>query len=241
MSEQHFFRHRLQAGKVSRDRDAALLRLCRSKRVAHVGCVDWPLTQERIADGSLFHPKLLEVASDVVGIDVDAAGLEQMRVAVGGDYLCVDPTDLATPNPDAEARLEGFRPEIVLVADVIEHVPQPEAFLRGIDAMARATGGIVVLTTPNALGFRNAINTLLGYELMHPDHVAIHSPMTLRTLMERSGLTVTTWHYYTIRTGHDLGHRSYDALTRLAAGMRGGWADGHLVVASSSAGHPLAN
>jgi len=240
MSEQHFFRHRLQAGTASRDRDSALLQLCRSKRVAHVGCVDWPLTQERIADGSLLHSKLLKVASDVVGIDVDAAGLEQMRVSVGGDYLCLDPTVLAAANQAAEPRLEAFRPEIVLVADVIEHVAQPEAFLRGIDAMARGSAAIVILTTPNSLGFRNVINTFLGYELMHPDHVAVHSPMTLRTLMQRSGLTVDSWHYYTIPTGRDLGHRCYDALTRLASRMRGGWADGHLVVASSSSGHPRA-
>ena len=236
MEGEHFFRHRLQTGRVHKDRDTALLKLCRSKRVAHVGCVDWPLTQERLDDGSLFHAKLLRVTSRLIGIDVDEVGLDILRKSIGGDYVHLDPTDLAS-SPNSQIRwLQELKPEIVLVADVIEHVPRPQEFLRGIAALACEPAAKVVLTTPNSLAFRGSINTLLGYELMHADHVAVYSPMTLRTIIERSGLKVDVWDYYSIASGTDALHRSYDALARTAAKARSGWADGHLVVASRALG-----
>jgi hypothetical protein len=230
--EEHYFRHRLQKGTVHKDRDAAILELCTSKRVAHVGCVDWPLTSERMADGSLLHTKLMAVATDVVGIDVDQVGLDTMRVSVGGTYVCLDPTHLVD-DPGADTpELRDFEPEIVLVGDVVEHVARPQEFLRGIALLASETGSKVIVTTPNSLAFRGTINTLLGYELMHPDHVTVHSPMTLRTLIERSGLRVDRWDYYTIQTGTDIKHRSYDIIARATTKVRSGWADGHLVLAS---------
>jgi len=227
----HFFRRPLQAGRLLRDRDSALVELCRGRRVAHIGCVDWPLSQERLRDGLLLHPKLLAVSSEIVGIDVDAPGLDDMRSTLGGSYLALDVTASGSDARTAVIEALGDEPDIVIAGDVIEHVPDPVGFVRGLADLVTTSDARVVITTPNSLAVRSSVNTLLGYELMHPDHISIHTPTTLRTVVERGGLRVVSWNYYSITTGSDLAHRGYDIVSRVSARVRPAWADGHLVVA----------
>lgn len=226
VKSEHVFRHPLRRGKLVRDRDAFLLDAARGRRVLHVGCVDWPVTHERLSDGQLLHPKLQKQATAVLGVDIDTEGLRTLEDALGGEYSSIDLTD---PTADIAPIIE-FGAEVIIAGDVIEHVPSAQALLEGLRRVAQLTGARIIVTTPNSLAVRNMVNTTLGIELMHPDHVAVYSPMTLETVMTRSGLAVDDWLFYTIRTGVDPGHRAYDFVSRVAAHARPAWADGHIVV-----------
>jgi hypothetical protein len=64
----------------------------------------------------------------------------------------LDPTDLAS-SPNSQIRwLQELRPETVLVADDIEHVPRPLEFLHGIAALARCGAGGRRKTEASAFG-----------------------------------------------------------------------------------------
>ena len=229
-SGQHYFRHRLAHGSVVRSRDEFLTQLATEKRVVHVGCVDWPVTSERLRDGSLLHGKLLAAANDVLGVDIDLEGMDSLKSALGGSYSRLD---LALDSADL-TEICAFGPDLVIAGDVIEHVPSAQAFVDGLARVAAATGAIVVVTTPNSLAFRNVINTAVGIEMMHPDHVAIYSPFILKTEIQRSGLMIDTWSFYTVTTGVDVAHRIYDGIARLSGHVRSAWGDGHIVVCSTA-------
>lgn len=227
---EHFFRHPLRRGTLVTDRDRFLMDVARARRVVHVGCVDWPVSQERLANGTLLHPKLLRVSSDILGVDIDDEGLRVLADAVGGAYCSIDLTDSKVDI----STIVGFRPDVIIAGDVIEHVASSQSLLAGLRRVALPSRAQIIVTTPNSLAFRNTLNTTLGIELMHPDHVAVYSPRTLETVMARSGLTIDSWHYYTIRTGDDIGHRTYDLVSRAAARMRPAWGDGHIVTCRPS-------
>ena len=87
--------------------------------------------------------RIAESAREVLGLDqAEAVAVAARRY--GGERLRFRPFDLA--------RLEslGERFELVVSFQVIEHLPDPEGFLRGLRACC-APSGLLVVTTPNRL------------------------------------------------------------------------------------------
>jgi SAM-dependent methyltransferase len=171
------------------DRRAFIVELCRGKRVIHLGFTDERLTRAKQSKGRWLHAALADSASELVGLDVDADGIEE-AVRGGYDAHVVDLQDAA-----AVAAL-GLAPGDVLVAgEIIEHLDAPGPFLRAIRPLVR-TDGVLIVTTPNAYRMSSFLAPALGAELNHPDHLAIHSIHTLRTLGERSGFRAVELGYY---------------------------------------------
>lgn len=161
-----------------RDRAAWLEQLCARAdgEVAHLGCADSPYTGQLLAGGQLLHSRLVRVAS-VTGFDVDGDALDVLKEALP-DARFVD-ADIAEGVPTAE---EG-RYQLVLAGEVLEHVPNPDAFLRAC-APLLAPGGRLCVTVPNACCPKIGLRALAGRESVHPDHRAYYSPRTLsRTLV----------------------------------------------------------
>ena len=59
-----------------RDRRAYLLQAAEGRRFLHLGCVDWPYLEQKLADGTLIHAEIAARASRIVGLDSDAEGVE---------------------------------------------------------------------------------------------------------------------------------------------------------------------
>jgi SAM-dependent methyltransferase len=150
--------------------------------VAHLGCADSPYTAELIAAGVLLHERLVKVAS-VTGFDVDAAGLELLRRRMPGErFVLADVTD-ATP-PEEEGRYA-----LVIAGEVLEHVPNGDAFLLGC-ARLLAPGGRLCVTVPNACCPKIGLRSLLGRESVHPDHRVYYGPRTLARTLAGAGYEV---------------------------------------------------
>lgn len=233
LSKESYFRRKLQSGRLLPSRDAAIIDSCRNKSVIHIGCSDSPFTKLRLSQGALLHQKLIPVTSRLLGVDIDSRGLDLLREEVGGDYSDIN---IANYNKDEVGTLQqvfGFAPDLVVLGDVVEHLEDPTQVLKALANLTRGSNTEILITTPNSLAVRNIINTALGYELMHPEHLLIHSPTTLRTVLDSSGLTPVAWDYYLIQTGTDLPHRLYDSLESVASKLRSAWADGHFVVCVS--------
>jgi 2-polyprenyl-3-methyl-5-hydroxy-6-metoxy-1,4-benzoquinol methylase len=154
-------------------RNQLLVHLASGKRVLHVGCADHvELIKQKRANGTYLHDLLAEVATELTGLDTNAAAVSEM-------------TELGIPDLFLPKDLPiGRTYDLVLAPDVIEHVPNVGVFLDGL----RSFGAPVVVTTPNALRLQNRL--LWRGELINTDHRYWFSPYTLAKSMIEAGYRV---------------------------------------------------
>lgn len=167
------------------DRDAYLIRECVGKKVLHLGCTDTPFTQEKLDNGTALHIKLEAVASEIVGVDIDVVALATLGKACRkSDLVCCD-----IENPVLRDKLSERNFDVIVCADVIEHLNNPGAMLNNLSNILQS-GSKLIVTTINALAIKLVLRALFASEAVHPDHVAYYSFATLKHLHERFGFSV---------------------------------------------------
>ncbi len=142
----------------------------------HLGCADHlELIKEKIRTGRYLHKLLQDVASSLVGVDVSEKGIQAMRSSGFEDvYLPSQaPTD--------------YYYDLLVVPDVIEHVPNVDVFLRDLH---RYNFEKLVVTTPNA--YRKLNRQQYDGELINTDHRYWFSPFTLAKVLTTAGYDVET-------------------------------------------------
>lgn len=183
------FQHPLPRSLPIVEREAFILEVCRGKRVVHLGCVDEGLIEDKLDSGVLLHSKIAKVASWLAGVDRDAEGIRKLNAARVGDLnTCLDVTEepLAIDHPV----------DLVVAAEIIEHLANPGKFLSLLEPFLRRTGAELMITTPNAFGASYTWNMVRGRELVHQDHNCYYSITTLGTLLAKHGYEVSEWHLY---------------------------------------------
>jgi len=144
---------------------------------------------ERWADGR--HGRLLDVGCSaglfselaraagwkVLGIEPSSWLADRARERLGDAVLCARFEDVDLPPGSFDA---------VCLWDVLEHVPDPEAFLARAAAALRP-GGLLALNVPN---LQSWIARTLGrrWPLLLPEHLFFFSPASLRLLLGRQGI-----------------------------------------------------
>jgi predicted TPR repeat methyltransferase len=161
-------------------------------RVLHLGCVDEHLTEQRAGTGALLHEELAKVTSSLTGVDISESGLETMERLVPGVYLLGD--------IEALDQLDLPEVDLVIAAEVIEHLGSPGRFLTGLRDYLDGTSAVALITTPNAFGWR-AMTSFAFWrrETVHPDHRLLYSPVTLVRTIELAGLEVRSMRVHTWR------------------------------------------
>jgi 2-polyprenyl-3-methyl-5-hydroxy-6-metoxy-1,4-benzoquinol methylase len=147
--------------------------------VAHIGCGDSPYTAERLPAGALLHQHLVRVAP-VTGFDIDPDALELLKTALPTERFVL--ADVSASIPDTERA----RYELVVAGEVLEHVPDADAFLRGCRRLL-SPGGRVCVTVPNACSPKIGLRALAGREMIHPDHRTYYGPRTLARTLRGAG------------------------------------------------------
>ncbi len=169
--------HRLPPATLV-DRFSYLCALAQGRRVVHVGFVDAGCQLLNEQSGAWLHEHLAGAAAELVGLDLDVAGVEDARRR-GYAAHAVDCRDIEA------VRDLGLEPaDLVVAGEVIEHLDDPGSFLDGLHALV-APGGLLVVTTPNAAGLVNAAALLGNYEVNHPDHVVLFTCTTLDAMLTR--------------------------------------------------------
>lgn len=86
-------------------------------------------------------------------------------------------------------------PDVTLVVcgEVLEHLANPGWFLRRLKAGYRCP---LLVTVPNAFNAINQRAIRQGHENVNREHVAWHSPRTIRTLLERYGYQIAEFAWY---------------------------------------------
>jgi SAM-dependent methyltransferase len=168
-------------------RDAFVREACRGKSVLDLGAMDETAYLSKRGTGTWIHEEIARVATQVVGVDSsDAVPEDGLQTAPNAVIRRGDITRLAQW---FEAQDPSFVPDVVVAGEVIEHVPDPLAFLRELRSVERLRGRKLVLTTPNATAAHNVLIALASRESTHHDHLCILSFKTLHTLLHRAGFT----------------------------------------------------
>jgi hypothetical protein len=176
--------HRLPPAQLV-DRTGHLVDVVRGRRAVHVGFVDSGCWAYHTQFDRWLHAHLDAQATELIGLDLDQAGVDEARRR-GYEAYAVDCSDDA-----AVAALSLAPAEVVIAGEIIEHLDNSGSFLDGLHSLT-TTGGTLVVTTPNSSGLLNAVSAALaGYEVNHPDHVTLYSCFTLCNLLERHGWEVT--------------------------------------------------
>lgn len=177
------WRHRWPQATFVPSRVPIIREVVKARAVLHVGCADWPLTHVR--HDQLLHRTIAESAGFTVGLDL------RLEALAAASKSC-----LATPVVAADV---AFLPiaarsfDVVLLAEVIEHLGEPLRSLWECHRILRP-GGSLLLTTPSAQSLlHNTYSWLAGSERIHEDHVALYSPRTLTALLERAEFEPRSW------------------------------------------------
>ena len=180
----------------------------RGRRVLHVGFADHaPLIAARVADGSWLHARLTRSALSCHGVDINVGAVETARSLGFGNVSLLDVFDTGAPGA-----LRGHGVDLVLVPDVIEHLPDAAAFLRRLaQCLPQAE---FVISVPNALSFRNGVQSLRGVERINTDHRAWFSPFTLLKVLFDAGLAARSLHGCQVTAAGTLKGRVLQALVK---------------------------
>ena len=150
--------------------------LCAGKRVLHVGCADWPITDPKTS----LHLALEPLCAQLDGVDPHTEALEQLA-------------------PYAKGRLFGSLAEVtdsydvVLCPEVMEHVPDVESFLAQLEGVDAQTW---LISVPDAFQCRErhfdyVADAQTFVEVVHPDHNVWYTPYTFaNTIRKYSGLEI---------------------------------------------------
>lgn len=171
------------------DRVGFISRYARDRKVLHIGCADWPFTEEKLARGSLLHQRLAGCASELHGADTSEQGIRLM-LSAGIENLCVLPEP---GNRLYDALKETY--DVVVAGEVIEHVSNPGRFLDSLHSVL-GDDGLLILTTINFAPIKRLPRLLWRNEQVHPDHVFYFSFSTLTRLLTRSNWDPVEWRTY---------------------------------------------
>jgi len=154
---------------IGRSRMEVFKPLCEGKRVLHVGCVDWPITNLR----NSLHLQL-DPHCQLDGFDINHEAFAQMQPHLKGRLY---------------SRWEDISEsyDLVLVPEVLEHVPDVQGFLLHLQALGAAQ---YVITVPDAFScFRRHFEYSSGaqtfVEVVHPDHNCWYTPFTFANVLRK--------------------------------------------------------
>jgi len=173
--------------------------VCRGKKVLHLGCTNYPYTEDAIANNMLLHFELEKIAKVLYGFDFDDAGLELLTNAGSKQLFKADLENLESVPVE-----ETF--DIIIGGEMIEHLSNPGLFFRGIRRFMTQETKLVITTVNAYCAMRFLIYGLRGKggrnEPVHPDHVSYYSYKTLNLMLERQGLRMTEFYFYDIGKEH---------------------------------------
>ena len=160
-------------------RDPFLLGQSIGKKVLHIGCTDWPFAKTAFENETLLHSKLSQIASELIGLDIDEKGIDYLETLLPGCYIR---GNLIHPVVRSEVLKNEL--EIIMVPDVIEHVPNQFDFIEGLLELQKSSNAQIIVTTPNTYSLKSFLAASVGLDYTHTDHRLFHNESTLRTSFE---------------------------------------------------------
>jgi ubiquinone/menaquinone biosynthesis C-methylase UbiE len=203
---------------------------CKGQKVLHLGCTNYPYTDDAIANNMLLHFDLEKIACEVYGFDFDQEGLDKLTNAGSKNLFKADLEHLDQVPLD-----EKF--DVIIGGEMIEHLSNPGLFLQGIKRFMDDNTRLVLTTINAYCAMRFLQYGLRGKggrnEPVHPDHVSYYSFKTLNLILERQGLELREFYFYDIGKEHRPFNRwIYNLFNDICVKISPHLSDGIIAVAS---------
>lgn len=155
---------------VNHSRIDVFKKLCAGQRVLHIGCADWPIQNPNTS----LHLVLEPVCAKLDGFDIHAEALAALAPYTKGQ-LFSQFQDLTSEY------------DLILVPEVMEHVPDVAGFLAQLHSLNAPTFAI---TVPDAYQcyrrhFDYQKHSETFTEIVHPDHNCWYTPFTFTNVVEK--------------------------------------------------------
>ncbi len=172
---------------------------CAGKKVLHLGCTNYPYTNESLENNVLLHLELEKVAAKLYGFDFDQAGIDILSEAGVKNLWRADLEKLEDVSLD-----ETF--DIIIAGEIIEHLSNPGLFLKGIRRFMNRETNLIITTINAYCGMRFFQYAARGkggsQEPVHPDHISYYSFSTLNLVIKRENLRVENFYFYDLGREH---------------------------------------
>lgn len=168
------------------EKDFMITKICSGKNVLDVGCIG----QDRNYNAeNWLHNKLRKIALKADGVDILIDPIRELK-RKGYSMFTIE-----------ELQASGNMYDVLLMADVIEHVDDPVGFLKFYSTFL-TNNGLIFISTPNANRANNFINILFNNNYsVNPEHTCWFCPKTFAEVTERAGLNIKEFYwgnqYYT--------------------------------------------
>lgn len=147
-----------------------------NKSVLDLGVVQH--SAENISKPTWLHQYIANVASDCVGVDLEADGVKALA-ELGYNVLCADVQSLNL----------NCTYDVVVAGELIEHLNDFGGFLTSVNKHLTDDGRLL-LTTPNSLFIGYSLAAMVGKLEIHKQHTCWFDEVTLSQLLERFGFYV---------------------------------------------------
>jgi SAM-dependent methyltransferase len=155
---------------------------CKGKRVLDVGCAGDYTKLEDICN-SLFC-RLSEHA-DIYGIDINGDAI---------DYLTRIGFKCRLLNAAHIEELSESPFDVILLGDIIEHMPDPAIFLIKMRPFLKSDG-FVICTTPNAMHYLNTLSMILHREVTRRQHAMWFCAVTMKNVFRFAGYALEQMYF----------------------------------------------
>lgn len=150
-----------------------LMRFSQGKRFLDVGC-NYGFTTKAALDLGL----------QAKGIDIDEMAVAQSKSAYGADHFQTISVE--------QYAATGAKADIIYTSEVIEHVHDPDAFVKAI-ADILDNRGLLYLTTPDAGHWRRPKAFPEWEQAIPPEHITYFTRKGISLLLENHGLKVKSF------------------------------------------------
>ncbi|MFQ5471231.1 MAG: class I SAM-dependent methyltransferase [Gammaproteobacteria bacterium] len=184
-------------------KEEMVLRYCKGADVLDIGCVQLlgDFTTENLKQ--TLHYRIRSVAKRLVGVDLEEDGVNGLNKLGCECY--------STLVEDAH-KLDIGEFDIILLGDIIEHIPDPSSFIISLHSFLKSNG-LLICTTPNALAYSNPLFILFNRELTRKQHVAWYCRVTLTNLFKLSGFSLHEMHFCSFaKTANNPARKTLDYL-----------------------------
>lgn len=185
---------RLPKTPVVYGRQQSICARSHGRRVLHLGCVDAGLVEDRFARGELMHQKLVKVAAELWGADIDGEGIAFLREQGFGNLFAGDIID-------GIPELESQSFDVIVASEVLEHLDNPGLFLDAVRNLMTPSRTELIVTVPNAYRLDSLLSMWRGVENVHPDHNYWFSYYTLTNLLRKRGFEIAEVLAYSLQPG----------------------------------------
>lgn len=159
-----------------------ITKICTSKNIIHVGCVDHvPLINEKIKNNTWLHKLLTDASINCLGVDINDEGIQFLKKL---GYKNVYTEDLMNPSKEL---ILNKKWDLMVLGEILEHVDNPCDFLKNLKKIYSNNVSQIIISVPNAFCYYNFKNMLSNFEMINSDHRSTFTPYTLNKILHIAG------------------------------------------------------